>query len=459
MVKGQRRWLGFYGDDFTGSTDAMEALTRNGVKTILFLQPPTESMLTDERFAAFKAIGLAGVSRALSPEKMENELTHAFDILKKANVEISHYKICSTFDSSPELGSIGRAIEVGQKVFGNKRFIPLLVGVPALHRYTIFSNHFATTENETYRLDRHPVMSKHPMTPMDESDLTIHLGKQTSMAIKAMNILDLDGPQEKINKILATKLNGGHSPIILFDVLDEAMLTNIGVILSEEISDEPFFTVGSSGIEYSLAAAWKESGRLEEGDPQWPRLEESGPLMVISGSCSPVTEKQIQYALNNGFVGLKASSEGLTNSETRDEVCHHLILKATDHLSKGENVVIYTAMGPSDPSITSTKKQLEDQGQKATDTSMSLGEQLGKICKEIMKEISLKRVLIAGGDTSGYVLKELEIFAMEMVKPITPGAPLCRAHSRSPLFNGMQINLKGGQMGGEDFFLNVRNLT
>jgi 3-oxoisoapionate kinase len=106
-----------------------------------------------------------------------------------------------------------------------------------------------------------------------------------------------------------------------------------------------------------------------------------------------------------------------------------------------------------------TKGQLRVLGQKPTDTSKILGEQLGLICKELIQSQGLKRVLVAGGDTSGYVLKELEVFAMEMIKPITPGAPLCVTYSNDPIFNGLEITLKGGQMGGEDFFLKVRDLT
>jgi 3-oxoisoapionate kinase len=458
IVEGQRKWLGYYGDDFTGSTDAMEALTMNGVKTILFVQPPTEEMLGDQRFIDFQAIGIAGVSRALDPISMENELLTAFDALKKAKVMISHYKTCSTFDSSPEVGSIGKAIEMGQEIFQNRRYIPLIVGVPVLNRYTVFGNHFATMENVTYRLDRHPVMSIHPMTPMDEADLGIHLSKQTSIELQSMTVLDLAGTAEEILTLLEKKLMN-HPSIILFDVLNEGMLAKIGDLLLEETSSNPFFTVGSSGIEYALAAAWKQKGLLETGKPNWPTLEPAEPLLVVSGSCSPVTEKQIKYGINHQFIGLKVASEDLTNPEMRSDTCKKIIHEAAALLDRGESVIIYTALGPEDPSIDMTKGQLRVLGQKPTDTSKILGEQLGLICKELIQSQGLKRVLVAGGDTSGYVLKELEVFAMEMIKPITPGAPLCVTYSYDPIFNGLEITLKGGQMGGEDFFLKVRDLT
>jgi 3-oxoisoapionate kinase len=460
MVKSRRKWIGFYGDDFTGSTDAMEALTMNGVKTILFLHPPDESLLENERFREFQAIGIAGISRALTPREMESELYPAFRSLKKANVEICHYKTCSTFDSAPEVGSIGKAIEIGLHVFQNQRFSPLVVGVPTLKRYTVFGNHFATMEDITHRLDRHPIMSKHPMTPMDEADLRKHLSRQTTTEIESMNVLELSGSTIEIERILDSKLQENHNPkVMLFDVLTQEMLTKIGKLLINEIQNNPLFAIGSSGVEYALTAAWKESGQYGLSEPQWPSLSPTAPLFVVSGSCSLVTEKQINYSLEHNFFGMKVDSSELINPKTRAETCLKIIREATQQLENGIDVVIYTALGPNDTSIESTKDHLVMTGGKSTDTSKLLGEQLGKITKEVIKKTNIKRVLVAGGDTSGYVTKNLEIIAMEMIKPITPGAPLCKTYSANPIYDGLEITLKGGQMGSADFFVKVKNLT
>src|SRR5579872_5137898 len=114
--------LTFYGDDFTGSTDAMEGLALAGVRTVLFLEPPDSSML--QQLPGIEAVGVAGVSRAMSPEWMDRELPPVFASLGKLGAPICHYKVCSTFDSSPFVGSIGRALEIGQRVFGPE-FVPV----------------------------------------------------------------------------------------------------------------------------------------------------------------------------------------------------------------------------------------------------------------------------------------------------------------------------------------------
>ncbi len=137
--------LSFYGDDLTGSTDAMEALSSRGVPTVLFTRQPDAGQLA--RFAGVRAIGLAGTSRSQTPAWMEAHLAPALAWLHGLRAGLCHYKVCSTFDSSPAIGSIGKAIELGGQVFG-QAMVPLVVGAPQLKRYTAFGNLFAGFRGE-----------------------------------------------------------------------------------------------------------------------------------------------------------------------------------------------------------------------------------------------------------------------------------------------------------------------
>src|SRR5262245_1319277 len=149
--------LAFYGDDFTGSTDALEFLTRAGAAMALFIEPPSEKQLAD--YGHLDAIGVAGMTRAMSPADMEETLRPAFTQLRQLGARHIHYKVCSTFDSSPTTGSIDKAIDVGADIF-QSRFVPLLVAAPSLGRYCLFGNLFARlgigSNGNIYRLDRHP---------------------------------------------------------------------------------------------------------------------------------------------------------------------------------------------------------------------------------------------------------------------------------------------------------------
>ena len=240
--------LAFYGDDFTGSNDAMESLARLGIRTILFVEPPGPEQL--RRFEGIQAVGVAGVSRSLPTAEMDAELLPVFKRFRELNAPVFHYKVCSTFDSSPEIGSIGHAIDLGQETFASP-FVPLLVGVPELWRYCVFGNLFARSgpESDVYRLDRHPTMRYHPTTPMTESDLRLHLSRQTAKKIGLFDILQVAAPKGEVEERFA-ELLGSSPEIVLFDVLYEEQLSIIGRLIWEHANqgDAPLFVVGSSGM-------------------------------------------------------------------------------------------------------------------------------------------------------------------------------------------------------------------
>lgn len=447
--------MSFYGDDFTGSTDSMEALALGGVKTVLFLAAPTRELLAS-RFGDVQAFGVAGVSRALAPDEMERELLPIFTALRGIPATIVHYKMCSTFDSSKAVGSIGRAIDIGADVFGGQRTVPLLVGAPQLRRYTLFGNHYASVGEHTYRLDRHPTMSRHPVTPMDEADLRVHLAKQTNKTISLMDILDLDGDAAQVRSRWAARMSE-QPGVMLLDVLDERRLERAGALLWEEAArGGARFVVGSSGVEYALTAHWRATGRTPAGaDLLSPR----GPvdrLLTVSGSCSPVTEGQIRHALAHGFVGIPVEPTRMLDDLDAEALHIELATQAGNVLQAGRSPLLYTAVGPEDEAIGAMRSKLERIGRRGFDTSRLIGERLGRLTRDIVAANKLKRFAVAGGDTSGFVTRELGIYALEAIMPIAPGGPLCRSYAEDPAFDGLELVLKGGQVGKDDFFVKVK---
>ena len=152
------RLVAWYGDDFTGAAATMEVLTFAGLPSMLFLEPPTREQLAE--FSGYSGIGVASTARAQSPEWMVEHLPPVFDWLKSIGAKIAHYKICSTFDSSPKIGSIGKAIDIAANHFNGP--MPVLVAAPAMRRYQAFGTLFAGSPEGVARLDRHPVMARHP---------------------------------------------------------------------------------------------------------------------------------------------------------------------------------------------------------------------------------------------------------------------------------------------------------
>ncbi|MCA0454368.1 MAG: four-carbon acid sugar kinase family protein [Chloroflexi bacterium] len=440
--------LTYYGDDFTGSTDVMEALVLGGVPAVLFLNVPDEAFIR-EHFPDVRAIGVAGVSRSMSPDQMEAELPPVFRALQQLGAPLFHYKICSTFDSSPTVGNIGTAAEIGWRVF-QPQAIPMMVGAPPLKRYVAFGNLFATVGENTYRLDRHPTMSKHPITPMDESDLRLHLGKQTGRKIGLIDTLQLAQSDDALAQHYQTLVDDGCE-VILFDTLDQTHVQKIGRLVWAQRGERPIFSVSSSGLEYALTAHWQQTGFIE-APPPLPSVGAVEQLLIISGSAAPGTAGQIQWAMANDFEAVRLDGVKLVDPALADAERERVIEQALASLGQGRNLLLYSALGPDDPAIAATNGRLDALGLGSRTVGQRLGTQQGLILRELLERTGLKRACVTGGDTCGHAAHQLGIYALEILMPVAPGAPLCRARSHNPRFDGLQISLKAGQVGKPDYF-------
>jgi uncharacterized protein YgbK (DUF1537 family) len=435
--------VSYYGDDFTGSTDVMEALASHGVATALFLDIPSPEMIA--RFKDCKAIGLAGTSRSQTPEWMQSHLTPVFEWLKLLRANFCHYKVCSTFDSSPETGSIGKAIDIGRETF-RQTVVPVVVGVPQLKRYTAFGNLFAAYQGSVYRIDRHPVMSRHPVTPMGEADLAVHLSKQTRLPVALADLATIASADAdlRIDRLAAEA--GG---ILLIDVDSEATQAAAGRQLVRLAGQFGGFLAGSSGIEYALLNAWRQSGAIA-GTWDFPDVGRVDRLAVVSGSVSPTTERQIRQAKEDGFADIALDPLALV-SEDGERAIDAAVQNGVERLKEGRSVILHTALGPS--------ADVGGDIDRISGARHALGRALGTILRQMVEREGLSRAVIAGGDTSSHALRQLKVEALTTLLPLpqTPGSPLCLAHGSYPPTDGLQIALKGGQIGTDGYFAQIRD--
>lgn len=436
--------LTFYGDDFTGSTDALEQLARFGIRAMLFIKPPSPAQL--KRFPGLQAVGVAGMTRSLTPAAMERELRPAFKRLKALGAPHVHYKVCSTFDSSPTLGSIGRALDVGTEIFRGP-FVPMVVGAPALGRYCLFGNLFARlgigSKGGIFRLDRHPSVSRHPVTPMREADLRLHLTRQTRKEIALFDILKVALPVSGARVVLKDLLKQ-KPDAILFDVLEPGQLERIGGLIDAYASAaRPLFSVGSSGIEMALGAHWVKAGVPRQNLRPARRAGVAGQILAGSGSCSPVTRKQIAWALRHGFAEVALDPAALAAKKRSEAEIQRVIRAAVRLLKNRRNVIVHTTLRRPDRSTTA---KLKDHA------APILGTALGRVLRGALEQVSVHRLCVAGGDTSSYAARALGIEALEVIRPLVPGSPLCRATAPGSPVDGMEVNFKGGQVGGDEYF-------
>ena len=458
MGRGKLR-LAFYGDDFTGSTDALEVLAFAGVRTALFLAPPTPAML--ERFGALDAIGVAGDSRAMSPQEMDRHLPPLFDALAAIDVPIIHYKVCSTFDSAPSIGSIGRVMEIARKRFAAP-FIPIVAGTPALGRYCLFGHLFARsgTDDRVHRIDRHPIMSVHPVTPMDESDLARHFAKQARLSIVNLPYPVFDAGRDAVDAQLRALADARPDGVVL-DAATPSHLTEVGRLLDAQArASAPLFVVGSSGAEYALTQWWQELEGIRKPEQDYSRFAGVDRVLALSGSASKLSAQQIDAAISAGFADLPVDATALVDDAQGTRAAEDIVTKATALLQQGRSVILHTARGPDDPRIDAMLAALEARGQTREQArhegGRTLGMRLGQVAREILRAVPLQRLLLSGGDTSSQVTKVLAPDALVVAARLARGAPLCRFVATAPRVDGREVALKGGQMGDVEFFEKAR---
>ena len=444
--------LAFYGDDFTGSADAMEALTINGVKTALFLGRPTAERLKASR-SNLQAIGISGTSRTMTPAQMNDELPAQFALLDSLQPRLIHYKVCATFDSSPKIGSIGHAADIAFDVIKPTCGV-IVQGIPLIGRYVAFGNHFTVYGDRRYRLDRHPVMSKHPITPMDEGDLRVHFARMSKKTVGLIDLVHLEESRQALSERFDRCAK--DNDIVLFDTVNDKHLLEIGELLHEKSGTRKIFGIGSSGFEYAMARYWRASGLVSE-PPQFPPVGPAERLIVMSGSAAANTAEQINHALANGFAGIAINTDRLVDEKSAEDERKRVIKQGLAHLAEGKNLLLHTTVGPDAPIIGKTVERLRQLGIDPSETGKIIGGQQGLILRALLEETGIRRICVAGGDTCSYSLRQLDIHSLELLMPIAPAAPMCRASSDNPRFDGLQVASKGGQIGRPDYFLQVLN--
>lgn len=417
---GARGAVAFYGDDFTGSVDALLQFARHGWTGRLFTTLPDAATLrrsADE----VDVVGVAGISRSLGPEAMAAELRPVFAAFAALSPRVVQYKACSTADSAPGVGSLGRVVELGREVFGD-RPVPMLFAQPDFGRYTLFGQHFAAERGVVYRLDRQPTMSTHPTTPMTEADLAIHIGRQTALPVGSVPLVAFDE--------LATRLRDAHEAAVVLDALTDEHLAAVGAALSE--LPTPVFTIGSGGLSHGIAAA--EPGSAPTPPSSTPA---SGPVLVVSGSRSAQTRRQANAAATAGWkVGpLPLEGDALAGA----------IADAVDTLRSGVGVVLTS--DDADTKTVSTDPVLE----------RIAGAAASVICAAV-REKATRRVIVCGGDTSSRVVRLLGVESLSIAANPWGNVVLLRAHAAEPAIDGLELLLKGGQVGAETLFTDIARL-
>jgi uncharacterized protein YgbK (DUF1537 family) len=412
--------IGFFADDLTGASDVLAQAHRHGLDAALVLGSRVE--LPDA-----EVVGVAGIARSLAGEALDAEVRAGLvPLAAVADLSILLYKVCSTFDSSPTLGSIGRGIELLAATFPGHGPVPVAPAQPDFGRYTAFSNHFGRSGETVHRLDRRPVMSGHPATPMREADLRRVLAEQLAGAPE-LPAVHLPAHTEGSFTEQWEACRQASAPAFVVDAVTEADMDRVAGALRAESGTTPALVVGSGGV---MAALARGRGTAEpvapSGTPAW------GPVLAVSASASPVTAAQIADAVEYGWTEVAIPPPGASSEAAWVE-------RALGALRQGHHVVAHTTCGADDKRF------------RAGGDPRAVGQRLGELLRRAAREGCTRDMMICGGDTSSHTLGILGVRELRVTDQFVPVAPVCRTDDGSVL-RGCRLVLKGGQVGPPDIF-------
>jgi len=428
----------WYGDDFTGASDTLATLAAAGRRALLFLGAPTAA----QRAAAgpLDALGIAGIARALAPEAMQAELAPVARCFAELAPAITHYKCCSTFDSALGVGNLAVGVAALRRP-DHDPVLSVVGGQPSLGRYCAFGELYATAQagGEVHRIDRHPTMSRHPVTPMHEADLRRHLGALGLPRVGLVDLRALDAAADDPDRLDAAvqRALAAEPEALLFDAAHDRHLHTLGRWLWQRADQQPQLLLGASSVAQAALAAWPDVAETPAAVGAVPAA--SAPVFLLVGSLSPVTAAQVRHAAG-AYELVSVDPARLLGDASALEA---LVRECDAALARGRSVLARTTLPASG-------------GPAPLDVARVGGELLARV---LAHNPQVRRVGVAGGDTSSLALRALAAWALAWTGTLASGVALTRLHADDPSLDGLELMLKGGQMGPPDLFLRLLHGT
>jgi uncharacterized protein YgbK (DUF1537 family) len=418
--------FGFVADDLTGASDVLAQAHRYGLDAALVIGDA--ALPTD-----VDVVGIAGPARSLGGAAFDDVVRRDLARIWEVDLHVLLYKVCSTFDSSPTIGSIGRGIELLHERFGDHGPVPVAPAQPGFGRFTTFSDHYATFAGQIHRLDRHPVMSQHPSTPMHEADLRRVLTEQFTggATVGAIHLPAYD--IAAFTDLWTDRRQDPDLAAFVVDAVGEQHMDAIARALRHPGNGaRPALVVGSGGIMAALA-------RTASGEP--PRTpgpqRTSGPVLAVSASASSVTADQLEDAIKHGWVDVPVATDLLRGHH--DALVTALDEQVSAALSAGHDVVVHATRGTSDPRYAAAGP---------VDPAY-LGSLIGALAGRMAIAGLTRDVVVFGGDTSSHALIAMGVRELRVSGQFVTAGPICRTDDHAAVA-GCRLLLKGGQVGPPD---------
>lgn len=410
-------FLGCIADDFTGATDLAGLLARSGAEVSLRIgvpqAPPTFA-------AAFEVIALK--CRTAPVDEAVAECRAALDWLRRAGAERFFWKYCSTFDSTPT-GNIGPVAEALMADLGCAQTI-YCPAFPENGRTIFMGNLFVGRQP----LAESP-MKDHPLTPMHDSNLMRLLQPQVKGTVGLVDRLTVAQGAEALRAELARLATSGTAHVIV-DAVANADLAEI----AEACRDMTLIT-GGSAVAMPLPDVYRAMGVLaaSSGGLKVPALPRAA--VVLSGSCSAMTNAQVAHYIAKGAPSLRLDPL---------ELAHSGVGPALNWLAEQDMDRAPLIYATAEPETVRMAQERLGRAQAGEIVEKALA-----ACATAARDAGARRIVVAGGETSGAVTTALGVDRLHIGREIAPGVPWTYCESGG---HPMALALKSGNFGAPSFF-------
>ncbi|MEM7195419.1 MAG: 3-oxo-tetronate kinase [Pseudomonadota bacterium] len=405
--------LGCIGDDFTGSSDLGNTLRKKGMHVVQYNGIPEHAAESD-----VDAGIIALKSRSCSASVAKRDALLALDWLKRQGCRQFFFKYCSTFDSTRE-GNIGPVAESLLEALGETTTV-FCPAFPATGR-SVYQGHLFV--NNT--LLNESGMESHPLTPMVDSDIRRWLSYQVESEVGHIPFTTVSQGANAITRRI-DELTRKNQNLIVIDAILDTDLYAIG----QAVCDLRLIT-GGSGVAQGLPENYRIKGWISACETKW--TPNPAPAVVLSGSCSSATRRQVQHHLGTR-PAMEIDVDALIHNALDTA---HLVNWCIEH--QHDLPMIYSSAEPDRVERLQSKYGAENIAERI--------ETLFAECAPDLVASGFGRIVVAGGETSGAVVQALKCSQLEIGPEIDPGVPAVRDPQ-----SGVALALKSGNFGAIDFF-------
>jgi uncharacterized protein YgbK (DUF1537 family) len=419
--------LGCIADDYTGASDLANTLTRCGLRTVQTIGVPSDNLDLPD----VDAVVVSLKSRSIEASLAVSRSRAAEKWLRGRGAGHLLFKICSTFDST-DAGNIGPVMDALRADCGEK-IVLVTPAFPETGRTIYMGNLFVGS----VPLNESP-LKDHPLNPMHDSNLVRVLARQSKTKVGLVSLADIARGADAVRARLADLAGKGAGAAIVDAVFDRDLETIGAVALDHRLS------VGASGLGLGVARALVASGRVASNAPNAiSDTPVGGPAACLAGSCSQATLQQIDNA-EQVMPVLHLDPEQVIAG--RDEA-RRALAWARERL-RGSPVLIASSSTPDQVAALQARHGRDAAGHAIEQAMADIAEGL--------VQSGVRRLVVAGGETSGAVVDRLGIPGFLVGAEIAAGVPVLRAVGAAD--GAMLLALKSGNFGGPEFFSDALKL-